>query len=52
VQGASQVAGDGSQAVVYPTHLTLGGLEFMAGFDTGQGGSLGFGVSADVLPPP
>jgi hypothetical protein len=43
---------DGGQAVVYPTHLTLGGLEFIPGFDTGQGCSLGFGVGADVLPLP
>ena len=52
VQGAGQVAGDGGQAVVYLTHLTLGGLEFIPGFDTSQGCSPGLGVGADVLPPP
>jgi hypothetical protein len=46
------MAGDGGQAVVYLTHLTLGGLEFIPGFDTGQGFGLFVRVGADVLPPP
>jgi hypothetical protein len=46
------MAGDGGQAVVYLTPLVLDSLEFIPGFDTGQGGSLGFGVGADVLPLP
>jgi len=44
------VAGDGGQAVVYLTHLALDSLEFVPGFDTGQGCSLGFRVGADILP--
>jgi hypothetical protein len=52
VQGAGQVAGDGRQAVVYLTHLALGGLEFIPGFDTGQGYAMALGLGADVLPPP
>jgi hypothetical protein len=43
------VAGDGSQAVVYLTHLVLDGLKFIPGFDTGQGLGLFVGVGADVL---
>ena len=52
VQGAGQVTSDGRQPVVYLTHLTLGGLEFIPGFDTGQGCRPGFGVGADILPLP
>ena len=53
VEGLSRaVAGDGSQAMVYLTHLVLDGLEFIPGFDAGQGHSLGFGGGADVLPLP
>ena len=52
MQGAGQVAGDGGQAVVYLTHLVLDGLEFVPGFDTGQGGGLSVRVGADVLSPP
>ena len=52
VQGRGQVAGDGGQPVVYLMHLVLDGLEFIPGFDAGQGHSLGFGGGADVLPLP
>ena len=52
MQGAGQVAGDGGQTVVYLAHLVLDGLEFIPGFDTGQGCSLGFGGGVDVLPLP
>ena len=52
VQGAGQVAGDSGQAVDDLTPLVLDGLEFIPGSDTGQGYALGFGLGADVLPPP
>ena len=35
--------------MVYLTHLVLDGLEFIPGFDTGQGWSPDFGGGADVL---
>ena len=46
------VAADDGQAVVYLTHLVLDGLEFIPGFDAGQGFGLGFRVGADVFPLP
>jgi len=52
VQGAGQVAGDGGQAVVYLADLAAYLHQFLISLDTRQGCRLGFGVGADILPPP
>jgi hypothetical protein len=49
VQGASQVAGDGDQAVVHLMHLGAHLHQLLVGLDTSEGLGLGFGVGADVL---
>ena len=51
-QGTGQVAGDGDQAVVYLADLGAHLHQFLMNLDTSQGFGLGFGVGADVLPPP